>query len=356
MKRIVMTGGGTAGHVTPNFALIDGLHQEGYDIHYIGSKTGIEKELVEKQGLLFYGISSGKLRRYKDWRNLTDPFRVLAGCFQATALIRRLKPHVIFSKGGFVAVPVIIAGWINRVPIVIHESDMTPGLANKISQPFARKICTTFEETLIHLSKDKGLYTGSPIRQTLFNGSAENGLGFCMLNAEKPVLLMMGGSIGSVKINTVLRSVLPELLKTHQVVHLCGKGNLNSALDTLEGYRQYEFINKELPDLLAASNLVLTRAGSNAISEFLALKKPNILVPLSASASRGDQILNAQAFEKAGYSYVIKEEDLSETTLMAAIQHVSDYENTYIEAMAASKAQNGVKAILSCILQNTRKF
>lgn len=356
MKRIVMTGGGTAGHVTPNFALLDGLHQEGYDIHYIGSKTGIEKELVEKQGILFYGISSGKLRRYKDWRNLTDPFRVLAGCFQATALIRRLKPHVIFSKGGFVAVPVIIAGWLNRVPIVIHESDMTPGLANKISQPFARKICTTFEETLSYLSKDKGIHTGSPIRETLFNGSADSGRLFCNLTDEKPILLMMGGSIGSVKINTVLRSVLPKLLKTHQVIHLCGKGNLDESLSAVEGYRQYEFINKELPDILAASSIVLSRAGSNAISEFLALKKPTILVPLSASASRGDQILNAEAFEKAGYSYVLKEEDLSDITLMSAIQHVSCHESTYIDAMSNSKAQNGVDAILNCILQNTRKF
>ena len=163
MKQIILTGGGTAGHVTPNIALLPSLAAAGYQVTYIGSYTGIEKQLIEDLGITYYGISSGKLRRYKSWKNLTDPFRVIAGYFQSRKLIRKIKPDIVFSKGGFVSVPVVLAASHKHIPVIIHESDMTPGLANKIAMRGATKICCNFPETLKYLPKDKAVLTGSPI-------------------------------------------------------------------------------------------------------------------------------------------------------------------------------------------------
>ena len=276
MKRIILTGGGTAGHVTPNIALLPRLRELQYDIHYIGSYNGMEKQLVEQQGIPYHGISSGKLRRYFSLQNFTDPFRVLKGFSEANRLIKQLKPDVIFSKGGFVSVPVVIAGKKNHVPVIIHESDMTPGLANKICMRTAKKICCNFPETVKLLPADKAVLTGTPIRRELLNGSMDAGFAFTGLSDDKPILLMMGGSTGSRAVNAGLRSALPQLLKEFHVIHLCGKGNLDSTL-AQPGYIQYEYISDELKDLFAISDIVLSRAGANAICELLALKKPNIL-------------------------------------------------------------------------------
>ena len=223
MKRIILTGGGTAGHVTPNIALLPRLRELQYDIHYIGSYNGMEKQLVEQQGIPYHGISSGKLRRYFSLQNFTDPFRVLKGFSEANRLIKQLKPDVIFSKGGFVSVPVVIAGKKNHVPVIIHESDMTPGLANKLSIPSAAKVCCNFPETLSSLPQDKAVLTGSPIRQELFTGDKEKARAFCGFKEVKPVILIVGGSLGAVAVNNAVRKILPELLKDFQVVHLCGK-------------------------------------------------------------------------------------------------------------------------------------
>ena len=222
MKRIILTGGGTAGHVTPNIALLPRLRELGYDVHYIGSYTGIEKELSEQFGVPYHGISSGKLRRYFDWKNFTDPFRVLKGFSEANKLIKTLKPDVIFSKGGFVSVPVVLAGKRNHVPTIIHESDMTPGLANKLSIPSATKVCCNFPETLEHLPEGKAVLTGSPIRQELLQGSKDAARKLCGFTSDKPVILIVGGSLGSVVVNDAVRAILPELLKDFQVVLLCG--------------------------------------------------------------------------------------------------------------------------------------
>ena len=236
MKRIILTGGGTAGHVTPNIALLPKLKELGYDIHYIGSYNGIEKELIEPFGIPYYGISSGKLRRYFSWQNFTDPFRVLKGLSEANKLVRQLKPDVIFSKGGFVSVPVVMAGKRNKVPVIIHESDMTPGLANKLAFPSATKVCCNFVETLKQLPEGKAVLTGSPIRQELLSGNKIAALDFCGFTAGKPVILVIGGSLGSVAVNNAVRGALPELLKTFQVIHLCGKGKLDQSLVGTEGY------------------------------------------------------------------------------------------------------------------------
>ena len=349
MKRIILTGGGTAGHVTPNIALLPRLKELNYDIHYIGSYNGIEKELIEQLGIPYHGISSGKLRRYFSLRNFTDPFRVLKGFREAHRLIKLLKPDVIFSKGGFVSVPVVFAGKKCKVPTIIHESDMTPGLANKLSIPSATKVCCNFPETIPHLPEGKAVLSGSPIRAELLHGSKEAAYTYTGLNNEKPVILVVGGSSGSKVINDTVRSILPELLKNYQVIHLCGKGNLDASLNNTTGYVQYEYANKELADMFAVAELVISRAGANSICELLALRKPNILVPLSKNASRGDQILNANSFEKQGFSYVIEEEALSDKTLADAIHTVWEKRNDYIHAMESSDQMDAVTTITDLI-------
>ena len=296
MKRIILTGGGTAGHVTPNIALLPRLRELQYDIHYIGSYNGMEKQLVEQQGIPYHGISSGKLRRYFSLQNFTDPFRVLKGFSEANRLIKQLKPDVIFSKGGFVSVPVVIAGKKNHVPVIIHESDMTPGLANKLSIPSAAKVCCNFPETVKLLPEGKAVLTGSPIREELFTGKREEGLRLCGFNEDKPVLLVIGGSLGSVAINNAIRNNIDALLEKYQIIHLCGRNNLDESLEGREGYKQFEYVKAELKHYFACANVVVSRAGANAICELLALRKPNILIPLGLEASRGDQILNAESF------------------------------------------------------------
>ncbi|MCI8551263.1 MAG: undecaprenyldiphospho-muramoylpentapeptide beta-N-acetylglucosaminyltransferase [Lachnospiraceae bacterium] len=349
MKKIILTGGGTAGHVTPNLALIPALSEQGYDIRYIGSFNGIEKELIEKAGIPYHGISSGKLRRYFSLKNFTDPFRILRGYFQAKKILKRQKPDVIFSKGGFVAVPVVFAAKKRHIPVIIHESDMTPGLANRLCISSAQKVCCNFPETLKYLPEDKAVLTGSPIRRELLNGSPLAGFKFTGLSSAKPVLLVIGGSLGSVKVNSAIRSILPSLLKTWQVIHLCGKGNLDQSLAGMKGYIQYEYISRQLKDLFAISDLMISRAGANSICEILALRKPNILIPLSAAASRGDQLLNAESFKKQGFSEVLEEENLTDETLLALIEKVYTFRQNYINAMDNSKTSDSIGTILSLL-------
>lgn len=349
MKKIILTGGGTAGHVTPNIALIPELEKRGYEIHYIGSKDGIEKKLMEDFDIPYYGISSGKLRRYFDVKNFTDPVRIIKGYSEAAKLIKKIEPDVIFSKGGFVTVPVVLAAKRKKVPCVLHESDLSPGLANKLCIPSATAICANFPETLSHLPEEKAHLTGSPIRRELFSGNRLKGLDFCGFHPGKPVILVIGGSLGSVCVNEAVQGVLPQLLEKFQVIHLCGKGKLDEDLQDTEGYVQFEYIQKELCDLLDAADLVISRAGANAICELLALHKPNILIPLSLNASRGDQILNAESFEKQGFSYVIREEDLTGEKLLDAVNEVYENKNTYINAMAASNQHNAVTLVADII-------
>ncbi len=350
MKRIVLTGGGTAGHVTPNLALVPRLKELGYDIQYIGSYDGIEKDLIEGEGLPYYGIASGKLRRYFDWKNFTDPFRVIRGYFQARKILKDLKPNILFSKGGFVAVPVVQAARSLHIPVIIHESDMTPGLANRLAMPAATKVCCNFPETLSSLPEGKGVVTGSPIRQELHDGNAAAGLPFCGFPDDgKPVLLIIGGSQGSVAVNTAIRSILPDLLKMFRVIHLCGAGNLDETLTGTEGYVQYEYIKEELPDLFAAADVVVSRAGANAICELLDLRKPNLLIPLPSTSSRGDQILNARSFEKQGFSEVLMEEDITPGLLLQKIQDLYQNRQTYLDAMEKSNASDAVNVITKLI-------
>lgn len=346
MKRIILTGGGTAGHVTPNMALVPTLIDEGYDISYIGSYNGMEKKLIEDIGIPYYGISSGKLRRYFDIKNFSDPFRVIKGFFEAKTLLKKLKPDVVFSKGGFVTVPVVMAAKKLHIPVIIHESDMTPGLANKLSIPSASKVCCNFPETIKHLPEGKAVLTGSPIREELFQGDRREGLRLCEFTEDKPVLLIIGGSLGSVAINNAIRNNLDALLEKYQIIHLCGRNNLDQRLLEKKGYQQFEYVKKELKHYFACADVVVSRAGANAICELLALRKPNILIPLGLDASRGDQILNAKSFEKQGYSYVIQEKDVTGDTLLNAVNTVFDHRQDYIQAMNQSKLANPIETIV----------
>ncbi len=356
MKKIIMTGGGTAGHVTPNIALMPALKEAGYEIEYIGSINGMEKELIEAQNIPYHGISSGKLRRYFDWKNFSDPFRVVKGYGQAKRLMKKLKPDVVFSKGGFVSVPVVLAAKHCHIPAIIHESDITPGLANKIAIKGAKKVCCNFPETLKYLPSDKAILTGSPIRRELFSGDEKKALEYCnFANHDKPVLLIIGGSLGSKVVNEAVRKILPELLKDFYVIHLCGKGNLDNSLTGLLGYAQFEYANKELTDMFALADIAISRAGANSICELLALHKPNILIPLSAAASRGDQVLNAKSFKKQGFSYVIEEENLDDKVLLNAVHDVYSNRDSYINTMSDSGQMDSISTIIDIINSEAAK-
>lgn len=349
-KKIILTGGGTAGHVTPNIALIPLLKKDGYDITYIGSFNGIEKELIQPLGVKYYGISSGKLRRYLDFKNVTDAFRVVKGLSDAVKIIRDVKPNIIFSKGGFVSVPVALGGYLTKTPVIIHESDISVGLANKIAIPFANKVCATFPEALNNIKENKAVLTGTPIRQELFKGSKDKGIEICNFSKNtinsKKYMLIMGGSLGSVKINNALRENLDKLLEKFNIMHLCGKGNLDESLNNKTGYCQMEYASKELPHILALSDIIISRAGSNSICEFLALKKPNLLIPLSKEASRGDQILNANSFKKQGFSEVLFEEDLTNETLLESIDTLLQKEDMYIKNMSNTPLSSATEKVM----------
>lgn len=349
--KIIMTGGGSAGHVTPNIALMPILKSKGFEIKYIGSTNGIEKGLIEKEGIPYFGISSGKLRRYFDVKNFTDPFKVVKGFFEAKRILTEEKPDVVFSKGGFVTVPVVMAAHMKKIPVISHESDMTPGLANKLASPFCTKLCVTFPESLKHIKDNKGVVTGTPIREDILKGNKQKGREFCGFKNDKPILLLIGGSLGSKFLNDTIRNILKDILEDMNVVHICGKGNVDNSLVSISGYKQFEYISSELPDVFAASDFIISRAGANSIFEILALKKPNILIPLSRNASRGDQILNAKSFEKSGFSMVIEEENMTNDILKDSIRNLKDNASKYIEAMEKSTFGNGTVQIVQEILK-----
>lgn len=348
MKRIILTGGGTAGHVTPNIALIPKLKELGYDIHYIGSYEGIEKKLIEDFDIPYYGIATGKLRRYLDIKNLSDPFRVMKGYHEARKILKVIQPDIVFSKGGFVSVPVVRAAASLKIPCIIHESDMTPGLANKLCIPVAKKVCCNFPETLQNLPPDKAVLTGSPIRLELSKGNAEAAYKLCDFHSSKPVIMVIGGSLGATNINKLVREALTELLKDFQIVHICGKEKVDNLLLTTKGYKQFEYVKSELKDLFAMSDLVISRAGANAICELLALKKPNLLIPL-CNGSRGDQILNASSFESQGFSMVLQEDDIIPTLLVDKVHELYFTRQSFIDVMEKSNQLDSILTITNLI-------
>lgn len=335
-KKCLFTGGGSVGHVSTNMALIPLFLENNWEVVYVGSHSGIERELISQiDGVMYFPISVGKFRRYFSWQNLFDFFKIVVGIFQAFFVIRRNNVNVIFSKGGFVSFPVILGGWLNGVPIIMHESDLTPGLANRLSVPFSSKIFTTFKETeeYISLRPEKVRCVGPVIRESLRNGDVARGRSYCGFSSNKPILLVMGGSLGAKTINLAVRSNLDELLKDFQIVHLCGRNQLDTSIK-MHGYKQFEFVDKELADVIAMSDLVLSRAGSNAIFEFLALRKPMLLVPLPMNSSRGDQIANAEIFRKKGLCNVVTNESLGvRGYLVKVVRQVYSDRSKYLARM-----------------------
>ena len=353
-KKIVFTGGGSAGHVNPNIAIIEGLGKN-WDVHYIGSLIGIEKEIIKKTSIPYYGISSGKLRRYLSKENVLDIGRVAKGFWQARRILKRIKPKLVFSKGGFVTVPVVLAAKSLGIPVYLHESDMTPGLANRIAMRFTNKIFTSFEEAARHFPKEKTTVVGSPIRKALFQGNAKKGKMFLRFERRLPILTIMGGSLGAKRINEEVRSLLPELTKRFQIVHICGKDQVDSRYSNNAGYRQFEYISEELPNVLAATDLVLTRGGSNAIFEFLSLRIPMLIIPLPKSQSRGDQILNAISFHEKGYALMLEEEKLTSEILLNLVIELQEKAEIMKNKMKLSPASNGAAEIVEAIEESRDK-
>lgn len=348
MKKIMFTGGGSAGHVTVNLALIPRFEKDGWSVVYVGSKTGIEKQLVAATDVKYIGISSGKLRRYFDWKNFKDPFKVAVGVLQAYWVIRKEKPSVLFSKGGFVSVPVVIGAWMNKVPIVIHESDITPGLANRIAVRFAERVCTTFQETEKHLPTDKSRHVGAVIREEMRMGTVDRGRAFCQFPDDRPTLLVVGGSLGAKRINETVRAALSVLTQQFNVVHLCGKGNLDPEIRSIH-YRQYEYLSDPLPDVMAMADVVISRAGSNSIFELLYLRKPMLLIPLPKGQSRGDQILNAGSFEKSGFCKVLQEDEMTVARLVEDIGDVYEHSGRLIGNMRKAAQSDALSEVMDLI-------
>jgi UDP-N-acetylglucosamine--N-acetylmuramyl-(pentapeptide) pyrophosphoryl-undecaprenol N-acetylglucosamine transferase len=332
-KKIIFTGGGSAGHVTPNLALIEKFLKENWEISYIGSQTGIEKELIAKISIPYYAIVTGKLRRYLSWQNFIDPIKVIYSITQAFILCLKLKPNIVFSKGGFVSLPVVVAAWLCRIPVIIHESDLTIGLTNKLCFPLATKICVTFPETIKQIAnKTKGVITGTPIRKDFFTGDATLGRKICSFIPEKKIILVFGGSLGAEIINKIIRELLPNILEKFQIVHITGKNKIDPTLQ-YSGYKQFEYLHEEFPHVLAASDLVISRSGANSIYELIALRKPNILLPLARTASRGDQITNAKYCVNKGFSEMILEEQLTANVLLEKIALIEKQSDVMIAAM-----------------------
>ena len=347
--KIAMTGGGTSGHVTPNIALLPELRKNGAEIIYIGTNDGIEHELIKKENIPFFGIQAGKLRRYIDIENIKDVSKICKGFFQAYKILKREKPDVVFSKGGFVSCPVVWAAAKLSIPVVLHESDYTPGLANKLSAPFASKICYAFPETAKYLSNEKSVYTGLPVRSELQNGDVTKGKEFCGFTENKPILTIIGGSQGSAFLNDIVRANLKSLLEIFNICHICGKGKIDETLLNIDGYCQLEYVSKELKDIFAASEMFVSRAGATVVFELLSINKPMLLVPLSKKASRGDQILNASSFAKCGYAEYVEEENLTVKVFFDKVLDVFKNKKNYINNQLNADISKSTDKVLNVI-------
>lgn len=344
MKKIVFTGGGTAGHIMPNLAIINDIKDKA-KVYYIGS-NGLEKTLVKKNNIKYYEIDSTKLKRNLSLSNFLIPFKLIKAIKQSKKILKEIKPDIVFSKGGYVALPVVFASKKLNIPVICHESDITMGLANKLCKNKCKYFCTSFEKTSQSLKN--GIYTGSPLRKELFKGNKENAKKLFKNYRSKPTIMIMGGSLGSKIINKNIIDILPKL-NGYNIIHIVGKNNLTK--NKFDNYVQLEFTNN-IEDIFSLADLVISRAGSNTINELLALNKPNILIPLSKKASRGDQILNAQYFYEKGYSDVIFEEDLNEKVLLNKIEKVLKNKNKFIEKMKKSNNKLANEIIIELLLEN----
>ncbi len=341
MRNLILTGGGTAGHCSPCLALLPMLEKHFDNIYYIGSKNGIEKDIVAKTRIKYFSIPTVKLRRSLSPKNLTIPFTLTGGIISAQKLLKQLDATVVFSKGGYVALPVAIAAGLMRLPLVLHESDLTMGLANKISARFAREILTTFPQTA--QETPKALWTGSPINPSLFGATRQEGRDRYGFASQKPVLLVMGGSSGSMAINREIRALLQKLTQKYNVLHLCGRGNIKREIN-INGYVQLEF-ETEMKYAYAVADIAISRAGSNAIFELIAMKIPALLIPLPKAESRGDQIENADYFTRQGMFKTLLQEELTPQKLIDNIDYI--YKNRLNLTLSQQKYNKNANHIIA---------
>ena len=348
LSRVVVTGGGSAGHVVPAVPVMQALLAQGCEVHFVGGKAGPERDLVAALPLRYHAVSTGKLRRYLSLENLLDCFRIPAGILQAWWLLRRLRPQVVFSKGGFASFPAVVGAWLNRVPVVAHESDLTPGLANRLALPFVASLCVNFEPTVAKVARKRVVVTGTPLRRALLDGDAKRGRAMLGIGDEaRRVLLVVGGSLGAAALNEAVTAAVDELLRSWVVVHICGPGKLDATLAERAGYLQHEYVDDGWGDVIAAADLVVSRAGANALYEWLALGKPHLLVPLPRTASRGDQLENAAFAAAQGWSLVIEEHELNSTTLTAAIARLAELSPDIRRRLSTFARRDSVRLIVA---------
>ena len=348
MKTVLVVGGGSAGHVLPTIPIITKLKDSGYKVCFIGSRSGMEERLLVGVCIDFFSIPTGKLRRYFSFQNVLDFFGFCFGVLYSLFIISRIKPSVIFSKGGFVSLPVVLAGWLLRVPILAHESDRTPGLANRISMPFLSTYCTSFPSKEDLNTKFRHVHTGSPVRAEMLLGDRARGKEMLNYVDEKPILIVTGGSQGSEFINQNVRAVLEELLERFNVLHICGQGNLLPI--NKNGYKQIEYVSKNWGHMLAAADLVVSRAGANALFELLALRKVCIYIPLSKTWSRGDQIDNSQYVVENNFGKVLDEDALTSSSFLEEILKTYKSRESHRQSLEAYSAIDASTMIYDEIL------
>lgn len=343
MYKIVLTGGGTAGHIMPNLALLPALNKYFDCIHYIGSNNGMEKRLVSKKDIYFHTTDVVKMDRIHKLKNLKIPFVMIKAVKQAKVLLQRIEPNAIFSKGGYVSLPTCFAAWQLKIPIIIHESDMTLGMANKIVAKFASKIITSFEET-----KD-GIFIGNPVREEIFQGKKSRAIENYHLSRDLPFLLIVGGSSGSTAINDAVYDALANLTTRYTIIHLSGtKGDFSI---TRPNYIQLDYAH-DINDLYALANVVVSRGGANSLSELSALGKKTLVIPLPKGNSRGDQVENAISYQKRGHCLMLEQKNLNANTLFDAINtlHSTSSPNT-------TKGQKGINdRIVQEILDTIKEY
>ncbi len=328
-KRVIaVTGGGTGGHIFPNIAVIEELRERNIgQVLWIGEKGGTEQQWANTWGVPYYGIYSGKLRRYFSVKNLFDLFRVLTGVIQSYLILRKTRPDVVFSKGGFVSVPPVIAARLHGIPVITHESDIIPGLATRITSRFAAVVCVSFEKSTVRAKRGSVVHTGNPVRKAVKKGSVDAGRKFLRFTDGGQIVTVLGGSLGASSINYAVWDMVKRRALPFNLVHQCGRGNAHTGYEKNIRYRQFEFIGAEMGDVLAASDIVVSRAGAGALYEIGFMKKPSLLVPLPRSKSRGEQIANAHFFQENGAADVLADEDLNGKRLFDRIGVLLEDEN-----------------------------